>query len=127
VRPLALLLATACAVPAPPREYGVGIFAEDTVTARVSIAVTGTLQVTTTGESLTTGPDKTLTLGTPGSIVIKGGVGTATITSLDSGRRLAVVPTGLAEDSAEKATVMGTVVKLSRMGYEGARLRVEKP
>jgi hypothetical protein len=55
-------------------------------------------------------------------------VGTATITSLDSVSRLAVVPTGTPEDSVDAATVTGTVVKFTRLGYERVhRLSAARP
>jgi hypothetical protein len=121
-----LLVAGACAVPAPPRPYSVQIFADDTVTAMLTVSVTGTLQVGVAGEGFLVRPDRSFIVGTPASLTISGGVGTATITSVNK-QRIAAVPQGLPPDSAEKATVTGTTLKVSRMGYEGARIRVETP
>jgi len=117
----------ACNAPGPPREYGVEIFAQDTVTARLTVSVTGTLQVNVRGENFSVLPDRSFSVGTPASLVIRGGVGTATVTSVDSTQKLAVVPAGTPPDSTDARTVSGTKLYISRMGYEGARLSVARP
>ena len=120
----------ACSAPAPQntRPYGVRIFAEDTVTARIGVTVTGDLQVTVRGDDFRALPGRQFMVSTPASVVITRGVGTATITSLDSVTRVAVVPLGVPEDSIDAATVAGTVVKFTRLGYERAhRLSADRP
>jgi hypothetical protein len=122
----AALTAGACSGPPPQtaRPYGVKIFAEDTVIARISVAVTGDLQVTLTGDNFQMLPDRSFLVATPATLVINRGVGTATITSVDSASRLAVVPLGTPDDSTDAATVTGTVVKFTRLGYEQGRFRL---
>ena len=125
-----LLPAAACSVPGPQnaRPYGVEIFAEDTVTARISVSVSGDIQLTLRGDDFQVLPGRGFLVSTPASLVINRGVGTATITSVDSVSRLAVVPLGTPEDSIDVATVSGTVVKFTRLGYERAhRLSAERP
>lgn len=125
-----VLLTAACAAPGPQnaRPYGVEIFAEDTVTARISVSVTGDIQLTLRGDDFQVLPGRRFLVSTPASLVINRGVGTATITSVDSVSRLAVVPLGTPEDSIDAATVAGTVVKFTRLGYERShRLSAERP
>ena len=99
------------------------------MTAHLSVGVTGDLQVTLTGDNFQVLPDRSFRVSTPATLVINRGVGTATITSVDGRSRLAVVPIGTPTDSIDAATVGGTVVKFTRLGYEGGRLRLsaERP
>ena len=110
----------ACNAPRPTdsRPQGVQVFAADTVTARLHVTVTGDLQVTLRGDDFVTRPDQTFLVSTPATIEVSRGVGTARITSVDSVTRIAVVPIGTPEDSIEAATVTGTVVRFTRMGYD---------
>lgn len=126
-RTLCLVVLAACAVPAPEstREYGVEIFAEDTVTAVITVSVTGNLQVNLKGDNFRIMPDKSFMITTPARLIAARGVGTATITSVDSTRRLAILPIGTPEDSVDAATVTGTLVKFTRLGYERGKLRLE--
>jgi len=127
IRALLLLLLVACAVPATEttREYGVEIFAEDTITARITVSVTGDLQIALRGDNFQVMPDKSFIVTTPARLVATRGVGTATITSVDSSRRLAIVPLGTPDDSLDAATVTGTLVKFTRLGYERGKVRLE--
>jgi hypothetical protein len=129
--PWPLVLLAACSTPAPPnaRPYGVQIFAVDTVTARLSVSVTGDLQLTLRGDDFQALPGRRFAVSTPASIVVTRGVGTATITSTDSVSRVAVVPIGTPDDSIEAVSVAGTVVKFTRLGYEQGRYRlsVDRP
>lgn len=115
-----LVVIAACSGPLPQNSvpYGVRIFAEDTVTARIAVTVTGDLQLTLQGDDFQALPGRRFRVSTPASLVINRGVGTATITSLDSVSRLAVIPIGTPEDSIDQATVAGTVVKFTRLGYD---------
>lgn len=128
---LAAWLIAACNAPPPQqasRPYGVNIFAADTVTARIVVDVSGDLQLDLKGDAFRVLPNRRFSVSTPASLVIVRGVGTATITSLDSASRLAVVPAGTPDDSLDAATVMGTVIKFTRLGYERShRLVVERP
>lgn len=126
LRPLLLLGLASCGAPSaePGRPYGVQIFAEDTVVAHVSVTVTGDARLTLRGDNFRTFPDRSFSVSTPATLVITQGVGTATITSLDSTKRLAVIPIGTPEDSLDAATVAGSVVRLTRLGYEGGKLRL---
>jgi hypothetical protein len=123
-----LLLAFVAACNAPPAQtagpYGVEIFAEDTVTASLSITVTGDLQINLVGDNFRVLADRSFIVSTPATLVISRGVGTATITSVDSVSRLAVVPLGTPDDSVDAATVAGTVVKFTRLGYEQGKVRL---
>lgn len=120
----------ACNAPPPSqasRPYGVNIFAADTITARIAVEVSGDIQVDLKGDDFRTLPNRSFSVSTPASLMIVRGVGTATITSLDS-VRVAVVPTGTPDDSLDAATVTGTVIKFTRLGYERShRLSVAKP
>lgn len=125
-----LLFTATCAAPGAQntRPYGVEIFAEDTVTARISVSVTGDIQLTLRGDDFQVLPGRRFLVSTPASLVINRGVGTATITSVDSVSRLAVVPLGTPDDSIDAATVSGTVVKFTRLGYERShRLSADRP
>ena len=90
------LLATACNAPPPidARPFGVQIFAEDTVVARIHVRVTGDLRVTLRGDDFRMRRDRSFLVSTPATMEVSRGVGTATITSVDSTSRIAVVPIG---------------------------------
>ena len=128
-----MAVAVMAACNAPPQQqvshpYGVTIFAADTVTARISVEVSGDVQVDLKGDDFRALPNRRFSVSTPASLVIVRGVGTATITSLDSVTRLAVVPTGTPDDSLDAATVTGTVIKFTRLGYERShRLSAARP
>jgi hypothetical protein len=125
---LALALIACGAPPAQaPVPYGVEIFAEDTVVARLTVTVTGDLQVTVRGDEFQVLPDRSFRVATPATLTLSRGVGTATITSVDSITRLAVVRAGTPQDSVDAATVAGTVVKLTRLGFGDFRLTAERP
>lgn len=114
----ALLVACNAPPPADSRSQGVRVFAADTVTARVHVSVTGDLQVTLRGDDFVMRPDRTFLVSTPATIEVSRGVGTARITSIDSVTRIAVVPIGTPDDSIDAATVTGTMVRFTRLGYD---------
>jgi hypothetical protein len=97
---------------------GVQVFAADTVTARIQVSVRGDLQVTLRGDDFSVRPDRTFLVSTPAVLQVSRGVGTATITSVDSTTRIAVVPMGTPEDSIDAATVTGTIVRFTRLGSD---------
>jgi hypothetical protein len=117
----ALSVLLACDPPPPrmeSRPQGVQIFAADTVTARLHISVVaGDLQVNVRGDGFMIRPDKSFLVATPATIEATRGIGTALIESVDS-TRIAVVPMGVPEDSIDAATVTGTLVRFTRMGYD---------
>ena len=117
-------VALACNTAPPPqqasRPYGIEIYAEDTATARIVVDVTGDIQVDLKGDDFRVLPNRSFTVSTPATLTIVRGVGTATITSVDSTTRLAVIPAGTPPDSIDAATVSGTVIKFTRLGYERA-------
>jgi hypothetical protein len=125
IQRLLLILAVAgCAAPEPlPRDYGVEVFAEDTVTARLMVTTSGTLQVQLRGDNFKVRPDRSFEITTPAWLVVQRGVGTATITSLD-GHRLAAVPIGTPTDSTDAKTVLGVRVYVTRLGGERGRIRL---
>jgi hypothetical protein len=114
----ALLVACSAPPPTESRGQGVRVFAADTVTARIHVRVIGDLQVTLRGDDFLARPDRTFLVSTPAVIEAFRGVGTALITSIDSVTRIAVVPIGTPEDSIDAATVTGTIVRFTRMGYD---------
>lgn len=123
-----MAIALACACSRNEEEFGVDVFAVDTLPARIYMNLTGTLQMGLRADSFYTTPDKSLILGTPASLIIQKGAGTATILSIDTTKRIAVQPLGVPPDSAEKVGAVGTVVKLTRVGGERrVTLEVEKP
>jgi hypothetical protein len=125
VRCLLLLAATACA---EKRELGVDVFSEDTLPARFTVGLTGTLVMGLRSQSFYVRPDKSLVLITPGSLVIQEGAGSATIASLDASRRIAVEPIGTSPDSSDALAKVGHAIRLERVGKENrVRLAVERP
>lgn len=125
---LALTQTFALGCAAKEEELGVDVFSVDTLPAKIYMNLTGTLQMGLRADQYYTKPDKSLILGTPTSLIIQNGAGTATIISLDTTQRIAVQPLGISPDSAEKVAVVGTVVKLTRVGEEKRlKLEVERP
>lgn len=109
-------------------EWGVEVFSADTVPARIDMNLTGSLEMGLRAERYYTTRAKTLILITPTALIIHKGAGTATIMSVDTMQRIAVQPLGISPDSAEKVAVVGTVVRLTRIGEERrVKLEVEKP
>lgn len=114
------LTITACNAPPPgdPQPQGVRIFAEDTAVARLHVTVTGDLQVKLAGDDFSMRPDRSFVVSTPATLEATRGIGTAKITSIDSTTRIAVVPLGTPDDSIDAATVAGTIVRFTRLGYD---------
>ena len=108
----AAALATACSE--PRGEVGVDVFSSDTIPARFMVKLTGTLVIALRSNNFYMQPDKSLVLETPGSLIVKEGVGTATITTLDTLHRVAVQPIGTSPDSADVAGVVGRGILMTR-------------
>jgi hypothetical protein len=107
---------------------GVDVFSNDTLPARFTMEVTGNLQMNLRMSRAIPRPDHTLIFETPGSMVVQKGAGTATITSIDSLRRIAVQPIGTPIDSTETMGVVGRVVKIERKGEEKrVKISVQRP
>jgi hypothetical protein len=126
VRRLLLLISavlTAACDPRPP-EFGVSVFADDTLPVVFTVELTGSLLMGARSDNPQMRPDKSLLLTTPAQLVVQKGEGSATITALKGGTML-VQPLGAKPDSAatssDTASASGTVVKLWRIG---ARRRV---
>jgi hypothetical protein len=128
LRPAFCLLLLAGAGCAEKRELGVDVFSDDTLPARFTVGLTGTLVMALRSQSFYMRPDKSLVLVTPGSLIIQQGNGSATIASLDSSRRIAVEPIGTSPDSSDAVAAVGHTIRLERVGKENrVRLAVEKP
>jgi len=123
---LILMALTACAE--RPAEIGVDVFSADTLPARVSVVVAGTLEIGLRAERMHAGPGRTIVLETPVTLVIQRGEGFATVTSFDSTQRIVVQPAGTPPDSADVVGATGVAVTFSRVGDEPrVSLKVEKP
>jgi hypothetical protein len=120
---------TLCAcTPERPPEFGVDVFSTDTIPAKISMTLTGTLQMGLRADQFYTTPTKALILETPASLIIQRGAGAAIIASLDTSQRIAVQPIGASPDSADALGAVGTVVRLTRVGEERrVKLEVERP
>ena len=119
----AVVLLVACNTPPllDQAPQGVRIFAEDTVTARINVRVHGDLRITLRGDNFMIRRDQSFLVSTPATLEVVRGGGTATIVSLDSSTRIAVVPIGTPDDSVDVATVAGTVVSFTRPSPDGRR------
>jgi len=128
LRPVCCLLFLAGSACAEKRELGVDVFSDDTMPARFTVAMTGTLVLGLRSQSFFMRPDKSLVLITPGSLVIQEGSGSATIASVDSSRRIAVEPIGTSPDSSDIVAVVGHSIRLERVARENrVRLAIERP
>ena len=108
-------------------DIGVDVFSVDTMPRRIYVHATGTLEIGLRADQIYSSA-KSLTLGTPATLIIHKGAGTARILSVDSTQRIAVQPLGVPPDSAEKVGVTGRVVRLTRVGEERQlKLEVERP
>lgn len=133
MRFLTLAAAVLAACGAPPlldqAPQGVRIFADDTVTARINVRVNGGLRISLRGDNFMIRRDRSFLVSTPATLEVVRGTGTATIISVDSSTRLAVVPIGTPDDSVDQATITGTVVSFTRPSSDRRTLRVvaERP
>ncbi|HJQ19202.1 MAG TPA: hypothetical protein VJ867_02565 [Gemmatimonadaceae bacterium] len=117
------VLATACNQ--PKQEVGVDVFSTDTLPARFVVNVTGTLAIGLRANNFYMRKDKSLVLETPASLIIQKGAGTATISTLDSMRRVAVQPTGVPPDSADMLGVIGRSVEMLHATEQEKRVRLK--
>jgi hypothetical protein len=124
-----LLLTTAVltvACEGRPPEFGVSVFADDTLPVIFTVELTGTLVMGLRSDGFRMRPDKSLVMTTPAQLIINKGAGTATITSLRGGNIL-VQPLGVKPDSGDTSSALGMVVKLARTGVQrSVKLTVEK-
>jgi hypothetical protein len=108
-------------------EFGVDVFSADTIPAPVYMNLSGTLQLGLRADNFFTRTDS-LVLMTPVSLVVQRGAGSALVFSLDTSQRLAMQPLGVPADSAERAGVVGRVLRITREGDErSVKLEVVKP
>lgn len=118
------ILAVAC-FDRPP-EFGVSVFASDTLPVTFTVSLTGGLVMGLRSQNFHMQPDKSLIMTTPAQLIIQRGEGTATILSV-SGGRVVVQPLGINPDSADTSSAEGHQVKLSRAGERrSVKLLVEK-
>lgn len=123
----ALLGAVALACAERPPEFGVSVFAADTLPVVFTVSLSGPLVMGLRSQSFQMRPDKSLMMSTPAELIIQSGDGTALITSL-SGGRLVVQPLGVNPDSADTSSAVGLSVKLLRTGEQrSVQLAIEKP
>lgn len=109
-----------------PPEFGVSVFAADTVPATFTVAVAGSLVMGLRSEVFHMRPDKSLMMTTPAELIIQNGDGEATISSL-SGGRLVVQPFGVNPDSGDTSSAQGLSVKFTRGAQQrNLKLTVEK-
>ena len=109
-------------------EVGVDVFSADTAPARLGIVVSGTLEIGLRADQMYTAPDRSIVLQTPATLVIQRGEGAATVSSLDTLRRIVVQPTGIALDSADVLGVTGIAVTFTRKKSERrVTLAVDRP
>jgi len=123
VRRLFLLVSavlTAACDPRPP-EFGVSVFADDTLPVVFSVDLTGSLVMGVRSDNLQMRPDKSLLLTTPAQLVVQKGEGSATITALKGGailvQRLVAKPDS-GDMAFDTSSAPGTVVKLWRIGVQ---------
>jgi hypothetical protein len=123
---VAVVIAAAC--DNGPPEFGVSVFANDTLPVQFSMDVTGTLAMGIRAQGFEPGPNKTLYMTTPAQLLVQRGEGTATITALRGGSLL-VQPLGVNPDSGDTSSAQGMVVKLARPTptQRSLKLTVEKP
>jgi len=117
-----LLLAACTPEPAQP-EFGVDVFANDTVPTKFVVTLSGNLSMAVRSNQLYMRPDQSLVLETPGSLIIQRGSGSAVIAAFDSTQQIAVMPLGTSPDSTDNA-VVGKRVKVTRTG-EDKRVTIE--
>lgn len=121
----AVAMASACNE--RPPEFGVSVFASDTLPVVFTVSLTGPLVMGLRSQNFQMRPDKSLLMATPAELIIQSGDGTALITSL-SGGRLVVQPLGVNPDSADTSSAEGLAVKLLRTGEQrSVQLAIEKP
>jgi hypothetical protein len=122
-RALLAIALVACSNP-KPEQRSVDVFAEDTVSVRFTITTSGTLQMRVNAEGYFVRPDRSIVFVTPATLFATRGAGTSILTALDSTQRLAVQPRGVSPDSAERAAVVGRVVRVTR-AEQGSGLAIE--
>ena len=123
---LLLTLATACSRERFGPRYAADIFAEDTVPTDVLVRTTGTMQASLNGAGFYVHHGQPVVL-TPATLVVRG-IGTATISSVDSSKPIALVPSGTHPDSTDAVTVVGRLLKVSRgEGDARYKLEIERP
>ncbi|HYC52513.1 MAG TPA: hypothetical protein VEB19_15480 [Gemmatimonadaceae bacterium] len=89
------------------------------MSARISVETSGDMQLDLKGDDFRVLPNRSFTVSTPATLIIVRGMGTATITSVDSTSRLAVIPAATPQDSIDAATITGTVISFTRSSGDG--------
>lgn len=121
-------LASAACARETPREVGVDVFSNDTIPVKFVVTLTGTLGMALRANNFYLRADKSLVLETPGSLIVQRGEGTALIAAFDGKSRIAVEPIGTPPDSSDALSVVGTVVKVTRVGEEKrVTIALERP
>jgi hypothetical protein len=121
----AVLLVVAC--DPRPEEFGVSVFANDTLPVRFEMEMLGGLEIGIRASGFTPGRNRTLIMTTPAQLLVQRGEGTAIIRSLAGGAMI-VQPIGIKPDSGDTSSALGTEVKLVRAGTQrSVKLTVEKP
>jgi hypothetical protein len=120
---LAAVLA-ACSTPSGQDQLGVEVFSDDTVAVQFTVTINDALEMNVDAERSFVRPDKSIVFQTPAKLRVTKGTGASLISALDGAQRIAVQPMGVSADSAEHETVVGSVVKISRLA-DAPRLRLE--
>lgn len=121
---LAFAMVQACA---PEPEIGVEVFSSDTIPARFTVTVAGTLQMGLRADNFEMLPDKSLMMTTPAALVVQKGEGSADIILL-KGSALSAQPIGTSPDSADALGVTGTKLRMTKKASSPVvTLSVEKP
>ena len=119
------VIASAC-LDNPP-EFGVSVFAADTLPVTFTVSLKGSLVMALRSKNFHMRPDKSLIMLTPAQLLIQRGEGTASIESVFGGR-IVVQPLGVNADSADTSSAEGLTVQLARKGeLRSVKLNVEKP
>ncbi len=126
---IAIATLAACGSPGRPPDVDVEVFAADTTEVAFRVVASDGLIVGLRSERYYMQGGRTLRLTTPRAFVIRG-AGSALITVSDtsdtteSAERIVVQPVGNSPDSAERAAVVGRVIRLTR-GVSEARVAIE--
>lgn len=109
-----------------PPEFGVSVFAADTLPVTFTVYLTDQLVMALRSTNFKMRADKSLMMTTPAQLIIQRGAGTARIVSI-SGGGLVVQPLGVNPDSADTSSAEGRTVQLTRTGeLRSVKLVVEK-
>jgi hypothetical protein len=126
---LAAVALAACGRPnvGAPR-YAIDIFSEDTLPAHVTVTVSSpTMEVSLNGAGWYTVNRTQPVVLTPATLIVRG-IGTATISAIDSMQPIAALPSGTHPDSTESTATVGRMLRVSRSeGQPSYKLEVARP